>query len=341
MNSTSLYRVAIYHDETKDVPERNFKGHVLFFVPITLSVQVETPLFGPDLCEYSPQEMLFKEIMGCRQEFACNGKLHFSEISGQTWKKYDFAYQKAIALTVDALRSKTPSIFSRPLHCKVAIIFYPKGADWRIYGGDSRKEQELRYDETLLRILLKGACHYLYDDSNRVEVVEITSDGDPAHRRLDEERVVWRLTYDDSYGRSPLRGYVSLVRGATITHLPSDHKKHQVNSEEFMHANFLQIADLMLGSIMRACYVGIQPGKSLPRIGDQCVKKDIIAQPVKEMLDKIKRGAGFKHSGHYKSFAITQVDFNQEGIHFRQVQAIQIQDEESLQMSFLFGNGGP
>ena len=330
----TLHRVVVYHDETKDVPGQNFKGHVLFFVPVNLSVKSETPLFGSALEEYSPQRMIFDELMKCREEFACDGKLHFAEISGRTWKKYDFVYYRAVGLAVDALRSKSMNIFSRPLHCKVAAIFYPKGADWNIYGGDSRKEQKLRHDETLLRILLKGACHYLYDESNAVEVVGIISDGDPAHRKLDEERVIWRLTYDELCGRSPLRDYVSFAVGAAITHLPSDHKRYQPDTEEYMHANLLQVADLLLGSIMRACYVGLKHRKSLPRIGENCVKKDVIATPVKEMIEKKRRGSGFKHSGHYRSFTITQVGFSKDQICFQELHTVQIQDEESSQMLF-------
>lgn len=332
--STSLHRVIIYHDETKDVPGRNYKGHVLLFVPVSLSVESETPLLGTFHEEYSPQEMFFAELMHCRQEFACaDGKLHFSELSGKTWKKYDYAYHKAITLAVDALRSKSPQIFSRSLCCKVAAIFYPKGADWNIYGGDSRKEQKLRHDETLLRILLKGACHYLYGDANSVEVVKIVSDGNPAHRMLDDERVVWRLTYDDLYGKSPLRDYVTFAPSASIVHLSSSHKDHQPDTEEYKHANFLQVADLLLGAIMRACYVGTKPVSRLPKIGELCSKRDVIAQPVKEMLDKRKRGSGFRHSGHYKSFAITQVAFSKDGIHFQEVQSVNIQDDEFLQIS--------
>lgn len=333
MSSVRHHQVIIYHDETKDVPQRNFKGHVLLFVPVTLSVESQTPLLGTFQEEYSSQEMFLSELLCCRQKFTCDGKLHFAEISGQTWKKYDYAYQKAVALAVDALRSKSPQIFSRPLCFKVAAIFYPKGADWNIYGGKLRKEQKLRHDETLLRILLKGACHYLYDDANPVEVVKMVSDGDPAHRKLDEDRVVWRLTYDGFYGKSPLRDYVTLSPDVSIVHLPSDHKSYQPDTEEYMHANFLQIADLLLGAMMRACYVDTKPVSTLPKIGERCNKRDIIAQPVKEMLDKRNRRSGFRHSGHYKSFAITQVTFSKDGIHFQEVQSLDIQDEEFLQIS--------
>jgi hypothetical protein len=333
MSSTQLHRVIIYHDETKDVPGRNFKGHVLLFVPITLSVESETPLLGTFQDEYYSQEMFFSELIRCRKEFACDGKLHFSEISGQTWKKYDYAYHKTVALAVDALRSKSPQIFSRPLSCKVAAIFYPKGADWNIYGGDSRKEQKLRHDETLLRILLKGACHYLYDDSTRIKVLRIVSDGAPAHRRLDEDRIVWRLTFEDFYGKKTLRDYVTFSTDVSIVHFPSDHKNYQLDTEEYMHANFLQIADLLLGAMMRTCYVGTKPIKTLPKIGDHCTKRDVIAQPVKEMLDKRKRGSGFRYSGHYKSFAITNVTFSKDGINFQGGQSAHLHDEDFLQMS--------
>ncbi len=295
-------------------------------------------MFGTLLQEYSPQEMLFKKIAECRQKFACKGKLHFAEISGKTWTKYDFAYRKAIELTVDALRHKFQVFFPYPLNCKVAAIFYPKGSDWSIYGGDSRKEKKLRFDETLLRILLKGAAHHLYDANNKVEVIALISDGNPAHRSLDKHRILGKLTCDGFYGRTPLRDYVVFAPNTSIIHLPSDLKQYQPGTNKYICASFLQIADLLLGSIMRACYVGINAITRLPLIGENCVKRDIIAQPVKEMFDKKKRGPGFRHSGHYKSFAITEVNFGTDGINFQEVQTIQIQDHESLQMQFIFND---
>ncbi len=236
-------------------------------------------------------------------------------------------------MAVDALRRKAPETVERPLCCKVAAIFYPSGANLRIYGGDlPRKEKRLRYDETLLRILLKGACHYLYDENNPVEIVEVVTDGAPDHRPLSKERVLVRLIYDEIYGRTPLRDYVSFASGASITQVPSDHKQHSLDSQAYLHANLLQLADLMLGSIMRACFVGFRPVSSLPRLGEECVKKDVIASPVAFMLRKVDRGAGFRRSGHYKSFSITQVSFAGENVAFRQLSALRIQDEHSMQM---------
>lgn len=338
MDTSSLSQVIIYHDETKNVPGRNFKGHILFFVPRRLISVRSTPLFGTDVVEYLPQIELFDGIACARQEFSCDGKLHFSQISGRKWKKYDFAYRKVTELGVDSLRHKFQKHFLYPLNCKMAVMFYPKLADWSIYGGDSRKEQRLRHDETILRMLLKGAAHYLYDESNVIEIADIFSDGQPDHRRLDEERTVWRLTYDDLYGRAPLRDYVSFSPNASIIHLRSDHKGYERDSDNYIHANLLQISDLLLGSVVRSCFVGITDCTSLPHVDDHCVKRDVIAHPVKEMLDKVTRGAGFRSSGHCKSFTVNQVEFSADGINFKTVQTtrLPVEDSDALQMRFSF-----
>ncbi len=165
-----INQVVIYHDETKDVAGRNYKGHILFFVPLKLTIASNTPLFGSEVVEYSPQQLLYKKILELRTKFCCDGKLHFSQISGKTWKKYDFAYRHTVDVTVDGLRHKYQKEFPYPLNCKMAIIFYPKGADWSIYGSSVKKEQKLRHDETLLRMLLKGASHFLYDENNQIVV---------------------------------------------------------------------------------------------------------------------------------------------------------------------------
>ena len=335
---STVNQVVIYHDETKNVADRNFKGHILYFVPVRLVEESSTPLFGSEVVEYSPQGELFRKVEECRREFNCYGKLHFTDISGRKWTRYDYAYRKVVEVGVDSLRHKGQRYFPHPLNCKIAVMFYPKLSDWSIYGGQAKKEQRLRHDETVLRMLLKGAVHYLYDEGNVIEVVKIISDGQPQHRPLDEERVLWRLTYDELYGRAPLRDYVLLASGASIVHLPSDHKQYQPDSEEYVYANLLQVADLLLGSVMRACYVGITECAYVPRVGEECVKKDVIAQPVKEMLDKVKRGAGFRYSGHYRSFTINQVEFSGGGVHFREVRPAEVvvEDSEALQMRFSF-----
>jgi len=106
----------------------------------------------------------------------------------------------------------------------------------------------------------------------------------------------------------------------SIIHLPSDHKIYHKDSEEFRHANLLQVTDLLLGATIRACYTGNLPSIKLPAGVDFEVesKKDIVAQPVRELLAKKARGRGFERSGHYRSFTVNQVDFSSE-ISFKDV----------------------
>ena len=331
----TLNQVIIYHDETKNVPGRNFKGHILLFVPVQLTVVDQTPLLGTSVVEYSPQKLLFEAIEETRRRHRCNGKLHFNQLSGKTWKKYDFAYYETVVAVVDALRHKFQTRFPYPLQCKVAVMFYPKGADWKIYGEHPRKEQKLRHDETVLRMLLKGAAHYLYDEHNPVEIKAIIADGESAHRHFNEGRVIWRLFYEGVYGRSPLRDYAKVSPTASITHLPSDHKLYETDSEEYKHATLLQAADLLLGTIIRSCFVGLTRVTSLPQINEKCNKRDVVSWPVREMLAKKERGAGFRNSGHYRSYTISVVNFSRDGVVFRDVtpKEIAIQDEEGFQMS--------
>ena len=280
--------------------------------------------------------MLYEAIELVRERYHTTGKLHFSQLSGKKWKKYDNAYYEVVSLAVDALRHKGQKQFQHPLCLKVATMFYPKGADWSIYGTYSRKELKLRHDETVLRMLLKGAAHYLYDENHHVELQALVADGESAHRHFDEERVIWRLLVEEKHGRTPLRDYVSLAPNAFIRHLPSDHNLYERGTEEYIHATMLQVTDLLLGTIMRASYVGLTRAKRVPRVNEECNKRDIVSWPVREMLEKTARGSGFKYSGHYRSFALSEVVFSSEGISFRplELKDIKIQDEDSTQLRF-------
>ncbi len=92
---------------------------------------------------------------------------------------------------------------------------------------------------------------------------------------------------------------------------------------------------------MRACYVGTRAIRTVPKIGERCIKKNIIIQPLKEMLEKRKRGSNFQYSGHYKSFVVTQAIFGKNGINFQEVQSAHIQDEDFLQMSLPLNDSVP
>lgn len=73
---------------------------------------------------------------------------------------------------------------------------------------------------------------------------------------------------------------------AEILHLASDHRKYSKDTENYVYANMLQLADMLLGSVIQSCLKGIKWQKFSPDID----KKSIIAYPVKEMIDKRKRG---------------------------------------------------
>ena len=167
-------------------------------------------------------------------------------------------------------------------------------------------------------------------------MTDVVSDGNPAYRVFNEDRILRRLTNDDFNGRSPLHDYISLTSNISIIHLSSNHKNYQPGTDEYMHANFLQITDLLLGSILRSRNVSSNVRITLPRIEDKCVKKDIITQPVREILDKKKRGSGFRQSGHYKSFTITQAIFGKKIIKFKEFYTPHFQLQNSLQMQFIF-----
>lgn len=81
---------------------------------------------------------------------------------------------------------------------------------------------------------------------------------------------------------------------------------------------------------MRECYVGTRAIRTVPKIGERCIKRDIIIQPLKEMLEKRKQGSGFRYSGHYKSFVVTQAIFGKNDINLQEVQSPHIQDEDFL-----------
>lgn len=317
--------VVIYHDETREIPKTNLKGHVLFFVPIKIKLEDELPLFKKTVSEIFPKIMLVDRILQYRKQYNCDGKLHFTDISGKKWGKYDRAYYDIASVAIDALRSKRSVFFKIPLRCKLAIIFYPKGTDRYIYGGTSINEKELRHDETLLRILLKGACHYLYNENNKVRVIKIIADGEPGIRHFDEKRIIWRLLFRENDKEAPLREYVSLDSNCTIEHLQSDHKKHDIYSEDYIDANLLQIADLLLGSAIRSCFTGKFENKTIPEFGDLCSKKDVISTPFREMIEKKKiRGSNFINSGHYRSFTLTKVEFSSKHIIFQELEPLRI-----------------
>lgn len=329
----SRYEVVVYHDETGPVLA-NWLGHVLFFVPTRSMRRRDGPLLGEWSQEFSSLDVLYHWVLYLRQCFDQDAKLHFSDISGRKWYKRDIGTRCISDLAVDALRHRFPATVKPALCCKLAIIFYPRGSYSSMFGGADWKEKRLRQDETLLRMLLKGGLHYLYDETNEVVVTKLITDGQPSHRPLDPDRVLRQIQFDEFSGRTPLRDYVTFSPDAEIVHMPSHHKHYAPHSDDHKHANMLQVADLLLGSVIRACHVDCTDCPTVPRIGTEVAsKKDIVAYPVKEMLEKTKRGRGFEHSGHYKSFSVSHFSVQGEQICFQAVRPKDIRlDADQLQL---------
>lgn len=314
-----LYEVIVYHDETLDAGSGNLKGHVLYLVPVRLSQERYTPLFGSESFEYRPEDLLFEHIKRIRSTHGFDRRFHFCKISGAKWTKWDVPFLQASNLAVDSLRSKRSQQFKYPLCCKLAVLFYPKKSDISLYGGDHGKEKYQRHDETLLRMLLKGAAHYLYGDGVKVLVSRIVSDGEPKHRPLDSSRIVWQLFSEEGGKKTQLRDYVSFTDEAVIDHVSSNHREHELEGEHYRHAQHLQLADMLLGGVIHACHKGCQIRVPPPLGTPVSYKRDIISTPIKSMLEKRHRGRGFRHSGHYKSFTISEVGFATGEVVFKEV----------------------
>jgi len=319
MPTYTTHEVVIYHDETA-FENGTIKGHVLLFVPVRIAGTSTTPLFGAHHFQYDPHELLFNEVIHLREYYKIDKKLHFTDITGTKWGKFDLGTRAIILTVIDALRHKSSDCFKRPLACKLGILFYPKDADYSLYGTIPKGEQKLRHHETMLRILLKGTAHHLYNDFDRVVIHKIISDGQPYRRPLSEDRVIWRITMDELHGKAPLRDYVTFAPSTQIVHLQSDHKLYKPDTAQYISANLLQVSDLLLGSAIRSCYVGSTNWPSPPRLGTEHIpKKDVISYPLKEMLDKVNRKGGFQDSGHYRSFTLNEVEFSKGGVNFKPV----------------------
>jgi len=324
-NQKTYSRIIVYHDETKKIENTDLYGHILLFVPAYLKIEKYGTLFGDIVEDYKTIIEFYEKVVEIREKYGANHKFHFNRIprSGK-WTKYNQCEREFVKLGIDALKTKRSSMFRHLLLFKMAIIFYPLST-LNMYSGD-RKEKRLRYHETLFRMLLKGAVHYLYDEQNQVEITKIISDGDPYHRKLSEDRILWQLIIDNFIGERPLRDYVKISPNCEIVHQSSNHKDFDKNSEEYMNANMLQLSDMLLGCVIHSCYKGLQIPKIPPSIGQPVKdKRGIIALPVKEMLDKRKRGRSFKYSSHYKSFSLSLASLVNENWKFESIMTKEIE----------------
>ena len=253
-------KVRIYHDESKEALGKSVWGHGLLFVP-----------------ERSKKSLL-GDLRGIRQTVGYNGKLRFADISESVYTpKYKCAKAWVEAGAVYLERKKG---------CKLGVIFFDtNAANLELYSGD-KKEQKLRFVETVLKMVLQGSVHYLYNENWRIKIEEIITDGEPWHRKLDEHRIIERIVAN-------VRNYVEFLPDAGIRAVFSDHGDNRCDDAE--SAELLQLTDLLLGSMIQTCLKRTVGGS----------KRDIISKPIREVLNKRKRGKGFKNSRHFRSFSVS------------------------------------
>jgi len=265
------HECTIYHDESKGVIAGNVWAHGLLFVP--------------ESARFRLLEKLYESIgKHCGED----KRLHFTDISGKEICAQDgsVVIRDWVHYGVDALRNKGSAIFRPALNCKLGIIIFDTSVPLDLYGGETRGEKKLRYFETVLRMLLKGCSHYLYNQNNRLRIKGIITDGEPWHRKIDEVRILNPLVRD-------VRGYVEIDDEAYIEAAPKDHRSPKCTDCDKSH--LLKLIDHLLGCVVQSCFRDLAHGR----------KKEIIARPVRDMLDKRRRKSRFQASGHYRQFAIS------------------------------------
>lgn len=291
--------VYIYHDETYLAGNVNLCGHVLFFVPLQTKIIFNGRLFDRHEIIISPWNSLKKKYIDLRNTPYSNHKFHFTDISGRRWSKRNEAERNFIFIGIDSLKQTS---CSSPSYCKLGIIFFkkPTPLNTSCYGGDTKKEKKLRYEETLLRMLLKGSVHRLYDNFHKANILNIFTDGQPSHRKLSDSRIIERLLEEK-------RDYISINKDAKIIPKSKNYRKYAKHSDDYCHSNLLQLTDMLLGSSIKCCFSNIENNKYSLRIGDKIRdKKGYLAFPLKEILEKRKRGKNFVYSKHYNSFSISK-----------------------------------
>jgi len=330
MDESIESKVIIYHDEADYNCEKKFKGHILLFIPVRVKVRITDGLFSDPPLLYEPFNDIFERIMEVREKYnVSDHKFHFTNISGKKWSHYNESEKEIIQIGVEALKQQK-SINRK--FCKLGIIFYmnPKPNNIVFYSGIDKKEKRMKFEETVLRMLLKGTVHNLYNENHKVEILNIITDGQPNHRKLDQPRVIGRLD-------GQVRNYVRFSSSAELIHISSNHRNYKKSTVNYKNANMLQLADMLLGSVICSCFKNIYIDKKYPRESDIVAnKKKIIAYPILEMLNKQNRKSGLKYSSHYKAFTISEAYIENEEWKFKNLKPKKLKNLMELNQLKLF-----
>jgi hypothetical protein len=260
-------------------------AHGLFFVPESSRIK------------------LLEKLENSISKYPCEKtNFHFSDISGKriAVKDGSIIIRDWVNYGVEALRKKGSTIFKPALNCKFGVIIFDTSISLDPYGGKTEGEKKLRYFETVLRILVKGCAHYLYNENNKLKIKGIITDGDAWHRKIDEIRIFNKLLLES-------KSFVEIDPQAYIASVPKNPPENNVANLD--KSRLLKLVDQLIGCVIQSCFRELAHGD----------KKEIIAKPVREMLDKRKRGNKFQASGHYRQFSISYAQLINKQWHFTQV----------------------
>lgn len=294
------YSVSIYYDET-EIQEYGISGHILFIVPDELLTEHKYPLFELEKEIIFPRIKLLEHIQNLRGDVFNHRKFHFKKIKNNENYDYLTTLKKLVGTLNLSMSSSKNYLFKQPAFCKLGILYYPTNHDLSNYGGKNKKERQVRYHETMFRILLKNSLHSLYRDKDKIIVNRILVDGNANHRDFSEYRITKRLLEETYYYRSPLRKNIIFPTNLRINHIDSDHKNCEAGTRQYEDANLLQCADILLGC---SNYVFFPP-KDVS-IG---LNKRILSKEIEPMIFKVKRKGGIIKSSHFNSFKISKTHF--------------------------------
>lgn len=265
--------IEIYHDEIKD-SNNNPVAHSFLCVPTrSKNILLNDLLWARNKRRVNNYKLNFKYLSGAKfnRQYECTRDWLMCLINGMANKKYTSIRN---FINFPALGLRYFAIFMPSLN-RLSDDYFKWCSD---------SEKIIRKFETLMRIGLKGGLHYLYSSGYKVRIMRFVTDSYAFHRELDSKRIIKRLEAEKE-------SYVEFAHNLKIESLESDHRKKSCN--DMIAAHLLQLSDLMLGSISFCC------------IKNNHLIKEVVVKKVKELLDKRKRGRNFIKSSHYKTYAIT------------------------------------
>lgn len=275
--------IEIYHDEVQSTATHLPFGHQFLVVPTRSKASFH------------------QLLMETRDRFRPQDDNVYRTINWKNIRERDFRTTAVATNWLELLVSAThlSRVFKsngsslHPQGVKISSIFIKSRDEmadhyWQNHGDGERNNLKF---ETLLRIGLKGALHYLYNPDytpyRKVVLKGLYTDGKPLSRPLDTGRIIDRV-------RPELRDYVEIPDSLTMDAVSKSKNKSA-------KVNFLELTDLILGATYFTC-------------GDQQIDwKQQIARPVSRLYAKRQRGSGFQHSGHFRSFSVSWASINKQG----------------------------